>query len=169
MGRSMVSSSGIKLLIDTNVWLDLYIPGRTGSTASKDLLAECIGQGVTLLFPLRAINDVFWQVVQNNKRWVRESKDSVSESYAHAINAAAWDCVQNMQELATAVGADHADIWLATKLRALTPDFEDNMVLAAAERAEVDYLVTSDFRLIQKANVAAKTPEDMLALLRISV
>ncbi len=33
-------------------------------------------------------------------------------------------------------------------------DFEDNMVLAAAKRADVDYLVTNDKALIVKAQEA---------------
>ena len=41
------------------------------------------------------------------------------------------------------------------------------MVLAAAERAKVDYLVTSDKQLIQKATVAALTPQDMLSVLEL--
>ena len=39
------------------------------------------------------------------------------------------------------------------------------MVLAAADRAKPDYVVTSDRKLIQKATVAALTPEDALKVL----
>lgn len=39
------------------------------------------------------------------------------------------------------------------------------MVLAAAQRAEADYLVTSDRALIQRATVAALAPGDMTAVL----
>jgi predicted nucleic acid-binding protein len=39
------------------------------------------------------------------------------------------------------------------------------MVLAAAQRAQADYIVTSDRGLIQHATTAALTPADMLALI----
>lgn len=71
-----------------------------------------------------------------------------------------------MCEITTAVGVDESDLWLACKYRNLTWDLEDSFVLAAPRRAEVDYLVTSDQALIQKASVAVLTPVDMTALLR---
>ena len=40
-------------------------------------------------------------------------------------------------------------------------------VLAAAERAHVDYLVTSDRQLIQKATVPALAPKDTTALFEV--
>ena len=52
-------------------------------------------------------------------------------------------------------------------LRGIRPDFEDDLVLAVAERAGADLLVTSDEHLIRKATVAARTPEDLLKALRI--
>ena len=43
--------------------------------------------------------------------------------------------------------------------------FEDCFIMAAAGRAQADYIVTSDHGLIGKSTVAALTPDDMLALL----
>lgn len=60
---------------------------------------------------------------------------------------------------------DEADLWLACRYRTLTWDLEDNVVLAAAQRAEADYLVTSDRALIQRATVAVLAPGDMTAVL----
>jgi predicted nucleic acid-binding protein len=63
---------------------------------------------------------------------------------------------------------DNSDVWLARKYRTLHDDFEDNFILAAAERAKVDFLVTSDQSLLRKATVAALSPQDMLAVLKAS-
>jgi len=62
------------------------------------------------------------------------------------------------------VGADEADVWLAAKYRALNEDLEDNLVLAAANRAKADYLITNDTQLIAKSPVPALTPRDWLAI-----
>ncbi len=60
-----------------------------------------------------------------------------------------------------------ADIWYAEKLRGVHDDFEDNLVLAAAERVKATYLVTSDEQLLKHATVATLTPERALAALKI--
>ena len=155
------------LLMDTNVWLDRFLPNRPGFVVAKELIDLCIEQDVTILYPLRALNDVFWQVQASNKKWVREGKGDRIEAYAKAINSFAWDCIDSMVEVGTPVGVDVGDVWLARHMRDIHSDFEDDMVLAAAERAHASYLVTSDRKLIQKSTVAAFTPEDMLKVLHM--
>lgn len=46
-------------------------------------------------------------------------------------------------------------------MKSVHNDFEDNLILAAARRADVDFLVTEDKKLIVHANVVAKNIEDM--------
>ena len=74
-----------------------------------------------------------------------------------------------MREVATAVGADNSDVWLASKWEPLHGDIGDNLVLAAAKRAQADYVVTSDRQLLSHAalvGVVAVPSEDMLAVLK---
>ena len=78
------------------------------------------------------------------------------------------DHVRNMTENATAVGADASDLWLADKYLALHRDYEDNLVLAACKRAQVDYLVTNDRKLLEHADIAAKTPRQMMPILALA-
>lgn len=68
-----------------------------------------------------------------------------------------------MSNMATCVGADESDIWLAKKNHAIHRDFEDDLIIAAVQRADADYLVTSDIELIKHAPVATLSPQDMLA------
>lgn len=155
-----------KVLADTNLWLDKYIPHRPTSEASSEVLRLCVRDDIALLFPLRSLADVFWQVTRDRKNWLRKEYGKIAEKHSHAVNADAWACIDNMMEVGTPVGANVSDVWIAQHLRDKHPDFEDDMVLAAAQRAGVDYLVTSDRQLIQKADVVALTPEEMLAVLR---
>lgn len=122
---------------------------------------------VELLYPVHAIKDVFYTIQSQLKHQERAERGALSESAVLAIREIAWDCVRNMSENATAVGADGSDVWLAMKLRSIHNDLEDNLVLAAAQRARVDMLVTNDERLILKATVPAHTPADALALLQM--
>lgn len=160
-------TDGCTLLVDTNVWLDRFMPRRPRFALAKELFDFCVREEVTLLFPMHALNDVFYQVSRDGKAWLRESYGVLPERYVPAITAQAWSCVEGMLEVGAPVGADVSDVWVAQHLRDIHGDFEDDMVLAAAERARVDYLVTSDQRLIQKATVAALAPQDMLAVLRL--
>jgi predicted nucleic acid-binding protein len=162
----MAQNGTMKILLDTNVWLDRLLPGRKGYEAAREIMESSIDADAELLYAMHTLNDVFFEVGASIKRWVRASYGGVSEQWAHVINDRCWECVDDITSVASAVGADGPDVFVARHLRALHADFEDDMVLAAAKRAEVDYLVTSDRQLIQKADVVALTPEDMLVVLR---
>ena len=153
------------MLLDTNVWLDFFIPGRAGFDRARRFMRSAIEHDAMLMYPTRILADVFYEVRRDAKAWLRFGGKPITEEAGLACRNHAWDCVRDMNELATAIGEDGSDVWVALKLRALNEDLEDNFVLAAAERAQVDYLVTSDRQLIQKATVPALTPQDMTALL----
>ena len=155
------------ILLDTNVWLDHFIPNRAKGELVDKLLEKAVESDVELVYALRSLHDVYWNVMAENKEWVRSSLGSLPENFAKAARDAAWGCLDIMLELGTPVGADLSDVWYARQMRNVHPDFEDDMVLAAAERAHADYLVSSDAQLIAKASVPALSPEDMLAYLEI--
>lgn len=156
----------MRLLIDTNVWLDNYIPERANFDLVGRLFTEALRQEHDLLYAVQTAKDVFFLINHAYKQQAR-ANGGCSEDDALAINEIAWACVANMGELATAVGADASDIWIAQKYKRLHHDFEDDLVIAAALRAKADYLVTLDEKLVKKAPVAALTPADMLELLAL--
>ncbi len=120
-----------------------------------------------LLYPVHIIPDVFYLAFIDIKRLLRGQGSD--ELVAQAARTTAWEYVNSMREIATAVAADNNDVWLASKWESLHGDIEDNLVLAAAKRAQADYVVTSDRQLLSHAalaGVAAISPEDMLAVLQ---
>lgn len=56
------------------------------------------------------------------------------------------------------------NVWFARKYKCVHEDFEDCLVLAAAQRAKADFLVTSDEALLRHAPVTALSVDDLLAL-----
>ena len=76
----------------------------------------------------------------------------------------AWCCLANLRAIATAVGADESDLWLAERYLRVHHDVEDCLVMAAVTRSKADWLVTSDQTLIRHAPVPALCPADLLAL-----
>ena len=154
-----------RLLLDTNVWLDAFVESRAGHFDAKQLLGHASAAKISLLYSPISLKDVEYIAAASFKRDVRVQGGIVDESCAVVARQFAWSCVQNMRRIATAVGADESDLWLAEKYHKIHPDFEDDLILAAAKRCNPDYLVTRDRRLLEHAVVPALTPSDVLTLL----
>lgn len=152
------------LLLDTNVWLDIFLPHRPGREDALALLDTAEALSVSLVYPAQAVLDVYQKVRSDNKRWIRASRP-LTQNDALAIKRMAWDYINMMREVATAIPADTNDIALACRYRDTHDDLEDDLVLAACRRAHANYLVTTDSRLAGHAPIEAKTPAQMLELL----
>lgn len=156
------------IMVDTNVWVDLYVPGRPNRQGSLAFFEEAMRSRAEIVFTLEIARAVFRIVTYEAKRWVRQGKGELSEAYAHAIANHAWDFVQDMQEYGTPVGSSTPDLWMASKLRDAHPEIEDNLIVAACMRLGTDYLVTNDAKLLRHAPVAAVDPQMMTRLLQIA-
>jgi predicted nucleic acid-binding protein len=151
------------LLLDTNIWLDVYLPHRTGREDALALLGEARKRGASLAFASQAALDVYWRVIVDNKRWIRQS-EPLTEDAARAIKRLAWDCVNEMQEIATAVPFDAGDFYQCAKFRDLHDDLEDDVIMSACVRSKANYLVTNDRKLLAHSPIDARTPRQMMEL-----
>lgn len=158
-------TGGSILLLDTNVWLDYFLGWRDMSPTSRRLVELALNQDCTLAYAVSSVKDVYYIVASEHKRLERAAEGSLGKGAVAAANAAAWGCVNALQEMACAVPLDHTDVWMASKQRVLHADFEDDLVIAAALRAKADYLVTNDEGLLRHCPVAALDARDMVALL----
>ena len=161
-------ASQLKAIVDTNVWADSFLGHRPGCKSAVEFLGLAATRNVQLLYPVTTLQDLFAIIILELKQKAR-FEGGLTERGVHAIRHLAWGCVDTVREIACAVGADESDAWLACKYRTVNWDLEDNMVIAAAKRMQVDYLVTSDKGLIEKAPVAALTPADMCEVLKGAV
>lgn len=160
-----MSSNPPIILLDTNVWLDIYLPHRPGREAALELLRVACNQEAVLAFASQSIIDVYQQVMADNKQWARAS-GLLTEELAVAIKRLAWDCVHEMRQIATAIPVDAGDLYLADKFRDIHDDLEDDLVMAACQRSKANYLVTNDRKLLGRAPIDSRTPEQMVDLLR---
>lgn len=157
------------ILVDSNVWIDAFVPMAKGHEEARRFLLAAQLANQALLYPAHCMADVFYKVRAHFKHWMKGTTLWIGQESAAACRDLAWDCVKDMDTVATAVGLDGSDVWMALKLQGLNADLEDNLVLAAAERAHADYLVTSDRQLIHKSTVAALTPQDMRAVIEAGI
>lgn len=155
------------LLLDTNIWIDNYLENREGCTAARELIAYADKNCLALAYAATSSKDVFYLIKSELKREIRETTGSVSEAHAIACSTLAWACVANMSEIAVSLPVGEAQIWLAQHYRDLHEDYEDDLVLAAAEASKVDYFVTNDKNLLGKSSAPTFLCSDMLAYLKM--
>lgn len=153
------------LLLDTCIWLDIYLFDRPNRRTAQDLVSYALDHDVPLAFSSHTALDVYARVGISAKRFFRDN-GGLTETQAKAAKAYAWDCVADMHEKATAVPIDSSDFYLAGKYRAIHDDYEDNLILATCSRARANYLVTNDRVLRRHADVTAKSADEMLVLLK---
>lgn len=155
------------LVLDTNVWIEANLGWRDGHKEANELIAFAREHGIELAYAITTVKDVFYLVGADLKWRERKEVGSLSQEAANTIAEISWAVTNNMSEVATPIGMDLADVWMARKLRPIHNDLEDNLVIAAAERANADYIVTSDEKLLQNPHVRALTSADMLTHLRV--
>ena len=116
----------LKLLIDTNVWLDYFL-ARTNATRP---IVEFLSRAA-------------------------EAEDIVIATLAEAIAGAdetAWACVRLIRQksIIASVGAD--EVFDSFVFKYHHNDFEDDLMLGVANRIDADYVVTEDKNLIKHTN-----------------
>lgn len=154
------------LVLDTNVWLDYYLPFRAGHGVAGKLLTFAATHNTNLLYAAHSVVDIFYIVEAQTKRAIATLGVQPSEESSRVAKAMAYDAIKNLGEIATAVGVDQSDMWLMQKYYRIHPDIEDDLIMAAAIRARADYLITNDKQLLQHAVVPVLTPEDFLRLVK---
>lgn len=152
------------VFVDTCVWLDLFLLDRPGRKDAEALIHYALDNDVPLVYASHSALDVYAKAGICAKRFFRVA-GQLTDAQARAARTFAWDCAARMREVATPVPADTSDFYFAEKYRPLHGDLEDDLILAACSRARANYLVTTDKRLLRHADISAKTPMEMLALL----
>lgn len=154
------------LLLDTNVWLDYYLGDRRDHATAFKLLDTMLSHGLTPLFSVACIKDVYYLVQASLKRVARRASEGVlSEEQLIIARDTAWACIDHMREAGVCVGADGSDVAMAIAQRGLHPDFEDDLVIASALRSGSTMLITNDERFRRHCPVAALSSKDALTWL----
>lgn len=145
--------------------VDYYLATRTGCNLARALINKASTAQVELLYPAVESKDLFYLFARHFKNMHREQHGgALSQADALAATEFAWGCLDNLAQIATAVGCDQSDVWLAIRQRSLHDDYEDNLVIAAALRANA-MLVSNDEKLLAHCPVAALNVVDTLAYL----
>ena len=158
-----MSGAQLRILVDTNVWVDQFLPLRPGQQESLRLVERACDVDALLLYPACILKDVFYIINNESKRLTRERAGTLSDADALAAQAYAWGCIEAIQDLALPLDTTLIDIRMASIWRGVNGDFEDNLVRAAAERSHADLVVTWDKGLLSNRTMPAVTPTQALA------
>lgn len=78
------------IVIDTNVWLDFYLPGRAGGEIAVAAIEAAYQQNVTMLYTTAQAKDIFFIAGANLKALERAKSGNLSPTSVAAINAMCW-------------------------------------------------------------------------------
>ncbi|PLS26298.1 PIN domain [Bifidobacterium parmae] len=168
------------VFLDTNVLLD-HLMRRNGSEQVTSMLKACVRHDVVLRCAATSLKDIAYVTEAALRRefaTVRHTGEDPSPSKEGAegspledgtmrmlIRRIPWHCVEQARALCdvAVVGRETCDAALA--LRTRHDDFEDDLIIAAAQHAGSRYVVTSDRRLIEHFPEICIAPTALMELL----
>lgn len=141
-----------KIFLDTNVILDLYIPGREGKAAARSLLdlKEVAGDDIRLYLSFLSIANIAYVL---RKHYDKARLKEILRGLFHFCDVLPM-----------------SDISIMDALDASCPDFEDALQISCAEMKECDFLLSSNLRHFQEHTwMTVLTPAQFLERLKTPV
>ena len=135
----------MKLVIDTNVFLDVILKREPLCLTSAKVLDLSAVRGAELIMPAHAAATIFYIVEKNQGHEAAAKALSICLNLAH---------VGTLDEAAVLLGISYG-----------FRDVEDSFVAAIASRAKADYIVTNNVKDFETSPVPAVTPAELLARL----
>ena len=153
------------IVVDANVWIDYLFGDRPNNEDAIRLLTEACRLDAAIVIPPHCLATVFFVFQQELKARNRVDGKIPEQRAGEAARKAAWAAVDFIMELAAVGPSDHADAQIASKYRMLHSDYEDNLVIACAQRTKARLLVTNDEKLVKHSPVPTLTAHDAANML----
>lgn len=120
-----------KIFLDTNVILDLYIPGREGKAAAQSLfnLKESAGDDIRLFISFLSVANIAYVL---RKHFGKERLKELIRELFHFCDILSM-----------------SDYSIFEALESPCPDFEDALQISCAEMKECDFLLSSNLHHFQ--------------------
>lgn len=155
----------LKLLIDTNVWLEYFLARTNATEPTAELLSRAAeAEDIVLFSSSLSVKDVYYILGRTMKADARREGALTPEAIAGA-DETAWACVRLIRQksIIASVGAD--EVFDSFVFKYHHNDFEDDLMLGVANRIDADYVVTEDKNLIKHANGVCIDVEQALRLI----
>lgn len=155
-----------KIMLDTNVVIDYLMGREPGCSDAVEIIGMHASCEHAVYVSALSLKDAFFIVSMQLKRMERSASGKLDAGMAQAANEIAWSCIRQLVENVLVLPVGRAESLQALVLRSTHPDFEDDLIVATAQSAGIDLLVSNDEDLVKHAPVACLASTDAVALLR---
>lgn len=132
----------MKVLFDTNVWLDVITNRQPFYCYSKAALLACIEDEIEIEIVATSLKDIFYLVARNFGA------------------QKAYEAIEQVLSIATIAPADELICSKAIDLE--RPDYEDGVIAAAAYAEHVGCIVSRDRAAFKSIDIHTYAPEEFL-------
>ena len=159
-------SHPIKILVDTNIWLDYFLArGAHHDAVSTFIARACEREDIALYIPSLSLKDLAYQLASLMKLDARRAGKDITPDIAAAAREVSWGCVRNVLEKALVAPVGRTEVLGAFTYKRIHDDFEDDLVLASLDAAGCQLLMTHDTALRRHMGDLCLTAEEGLELL----
>lgn len=156
----------IKILVDTNIWLDYFLARGVHHHAVSAFIAKTYGrEDIALYVPSLSLKDLAYQLASLMKLDARRAGKDISSDIAAATREVSWGCMRSVLEKALVAPIGHTEVLGAFTYKRIHDDFEDDLVLAALDAVDANFLMTHDDTLRRHVGDFCITAEEGLELL----
>lgn len=156
----------LKILVDTNIWLDYFLARSDQHRVVSAFLAHAVEREDVMLYVTSlSLKDIAYQLASQMKLDARRAGREVDAHAAAAAREVSWGCVRNVLKKAIVAPVGNTEMLNAFVFKRFHDDLEDDLVLGALDAIDGDYLMTHDAALARHTGDLCITAEEGLALL----
>ena len=151
----MTDVSMQRILLDTNVLLDYLLHRDDHAKMAEAVMELGAKNNITLLCASLSIRREF------------KPNESEVENFTRGFlsSRVPWRCIEQVKEMCDIVAVDESTCDKAFSLQKRHRDFEDDLIIVAAQQSGANCVVTSDAELISHFPEYCKTPAEIVAAL----
>lgn len=132
----------LNILLDTNILLDIAIPGRPTREESIMIVEEALYKELTAFVPATSLKDTYYILS-------KAMNEPVARNTIRSIMNVFTICPVNRETCERAFNSNE-------------PDFEDGIVRACAEARRVDYIISRDVEAFKNSPIKCITPAEFI-------
>ena len=155
----MTDVSMQRILLDTNVLLDYLLHRDDHAKMAEAVMELGAKNNITLLCASLSLKDIAYLSSSAIRREFKPNESEV-ENFTRGFlsSRVPWRCIEQVKEMCDIVAVDESTCDKAFSLQKRHRDFEDDLIIVAAQQSGANCVVTSDAELISHFPEYCKTP-----------
>ena len=162
----MRQSKQVSILCDTNILIYYMLCTPRFIKDVMKLFERCVEREVKLSCASLSLKDIAYLSSSAIRREFKPNESEV-ENFTRGFlsSRVPWRCIEQVKEMCDIVAVDESTCDKAFSLQKRHRDFEDDLIIVAAQQSGANCVVTSDAELISHFPEYCKTPAEIVAAL----